>query len=91
MLFPFTIGIHAALAKTRKSVPNCLVQEGIAESIAKIFNIAKKTKPKPSVLSPERLGKAMYASPKAMEQAFRLYGLNSKTIKKAIPTAFGKV
>jgi len=75
MLFPFTIGIHSAFNKERGGKPNCLIHEGVVKS----------------VLSTERLGRAMHANPKAMEQAFRLYGPKSKTIKKALPTAFGKV
>ena len=75
MLFPFTIGIHSALAKTRGEGINGLVQEAAVGSI----------------LSHAKLGKAMYDNPKAMKQAFKLYGSNSKTIKKLIPHAFGLV
>jgi hypothetical protein len=86
MLFPFAVGIHTALAKARNS-ENRLVQEGFASKLAGLF--AKK---KPgSVLSTAKLGRAMYKNPKAMDQAFRLYGPDSKTIRNTIPTAFGRV
>lgn len=89
MLFPFTIGIHSALAKTRDGEPNYLIQEGVAESIARILGTGKRYKS--SVLSPEKLGEAMHRNHKVMNQAFRLYGSDSKTLKKAFPNAFGVV
>ena len=82
MLFPFTIGIHSVFARARGGSLNVLVQESVATSRAGIKKIR-------GVLSAEKLGQAMHKNPKTMEQAFRLYGPNSKTIKKAIPNAFG--
>ena len=90
MLFSFAVGMNSAFSKNRGGIPNCLVQEGVGDSLYKFFNLTKKVKPvKPFPAS--ALGRAMYKDPKAMEQAFRLYGSKSKTIKNAIPTAFGKV
>jgi hypothetical protein len=96
MLFPFAAGIHSAFIKERGGVPNCLIQEGIAGGIRKLFGVndtaAAIARIKGSgVLPVSRLGRAMYKNPKAMDQAFRLYGSKSKTIKKTLPTAFGKV
>jgi len=95
MLFSIAIGMHSALSKERGDAPNCLIQEGLGGAIKKILGMSDKAaaiaRIKGGPLPASRLGKAMYSSPKAMDQAFRLYGPKSKTIKNALPNAFGKV
>jgi hypothetical protein len=95
MLFSFAIGMNSAFSKERGEVSNCLIQEGIGSVLKKFLGInntaASIARIKGGALPASRLGKAMYNNPKAMNQAFRLYGPNSKTIKKVTPIAFGKV
>ena len=93
MLFSFAIGINSAL---REKASNHLVQESIGGAIKKLLGMSDKAAAIARIkggggLSTNKLGKAMHTNPKAMEQAFRIYGPKSKTIKKAMPAAFGKV
>ena len=89
MLFTFAIGAHSVLMKERGKEPNCLIQEGMKEAIARILGTGKRYKA--SVLSAETLGEHMYKNQKTMEQAIKLYGANSRTMKKAFPYAMGAV
>ena len=99
MLFPFAIGVHSALSKGQNRGPNYLIQEGAIRklfginepataAIARIVAAGKKTKPG---LSASELGKAAHKNPETMKQMFRLYGANSKVVKKATPSMFGKL
>lgn len=103
MLFSFAIGMNSACSKERGGDVNCLIQEALLQNLRralwpdkKLAAIAKIKATKAanaakSVLSPERLGKAMHENPAAMNQAFKIYGPKSETMKKAMPTAFGAV
>ena len=87
VLFSFAVGMNSAFSKNRGGIPNCLVQEGVGDSLYKFFNLTKKVKPvKPFPAS--ALGRAMYKDPKAMEQALRLYK-GTKTLDRALPYAYG--
>jgi len=95
MLFSFAIGMNSALSRERDEAPNCLIQEGLGSALKKILGMSDKAvaiaKIKGGPLPISKLGKAMYQNPKAMNQAFRLYGPKSKTIKKTLPIAFGRL
>lgn len=92
-LFSFAMGINSALSRERGDAPNCLIQEGLGGALKKILGMSDKAaaiaRIRGGPLPASRLGKAMYRNKKAMDQAFRIYGPESKTIKKALPSAFG--